>query len=506
MDPPFQPQLGDSLQPTEDGPTLNARRRGHAIIAWIGIVLACVGAVLMHLVPDPALTSVDGDDPIGLVQARYLVGSGQWFKDDREALDKLYKQAQRPLNVGSIGQRQRFVILAAELAGTEEARRVLRELDAELADPPRGDPPELTEAQADVQTLLHALYGVDARGDEHDLASIQLTDDQRELLVQHLGWFGRLALAPAPPEDQEQADRKAVLAPAWRVFLLLLVGVVLGVLAGFAGFVSLVVTGVLTIVGKVRSGLVAGAGPHAIYAETFAIWMFVFFGLQVAAGFVATASGMQAHQFAIAAGAFFVSLGVLLWPVLRGIPWRKVRTDIGWTVGRRPVLEPIFGVAGYAMTLPLLAVGLVFVIVFMMIQTALAGPVPTFAPTGGPAHPIITDLAQGHWWTRVQVLFVAVVAAPIVEETMFRGVLYRHLRDASARMGIVLSIGLSTFINTFVFAVIHPQGWVAMPALMALACGFTLMREWRGTVVPSMIMHAISNGLLMTFFMLLVAD
>ena len=45
-----------------------------------------------------------------------------------------------------------------------------------------------------------------------------------------------------------------------------------------------------------------------------------------------------------------------------------------------------------------------------------------------------------------------------------------------------------------------------MPALMALACGFTLMREWRGTVVPSMIMHAISNGLVMTCFMLLIAD
>ena len=45
-----------------------------------------------------------------------------------------------------------------------------------------------------------------------------------------------------------------------------------------------------------------------------------------------------------------------------------------------------------------------------------------------------------------------------------------------------------------------------MPALMALACGFTLMREWRGTVVPSMIIHGISNGLVMTFFILLVAD
>lgn len=505
MDPPFEPQPGDSLQPAEDWRTVKARRRGHAIIAWIGIVLACAVAVLMQRAPAEPSTSADGDDPMGVVlmkiQARHLVASGQWLKDDRKAL---YEQAQDLLNVGSVGQRQRFVILAAELAGTEEARRVLMELEAELAEPPLGDPPELSEAQTDIQALLHVMYGVKARGDESDPASDRLTDDQRDLLVQRLGWFGRLALAPR--EAQMQADRKAMLAPAYRVSLVLLVAVALGVLVGFAGSVGLVVTGVLMVVGKVRSGVVSGAGPHAIYAETFAIWMVVFFGLQAVAGLVAASPGMQAHHLALAAAAVFVSLGVLLWPVLRGISWRQIRTDIGWTLGRQPVLEPVFGVAGYAMVLPLLAAGVVIVFVLMMIQTALAGPVPTFAPAGGPAHPIITELAQGHWWAKVQVLFVAVVAAPIVEETMFRGVLYRHLRDASARMGIVLSILLSTFINTFVFAVIHPQGWVAMPALMALACGFTLMREWRGTVVPSMIIHAINNAVVMTFLILLVAD
>ncbi|MEE9294118.1 MAG: CPBP family intramembrane glutamic endopeptidase [Phycisphaerae bacterium] len=479
--------------------------RGHPVIAWVGIIGMCTFAIFMQRIAADEASTDGGDDPLGVlmmqIQARHLVASTDWLGVDPE---EAYEQAEVLLNTGSVGQRQRFVILAGELAGVEEARQVLAELAAELADPPRGDPPELTEDQADVQTLLHVLYGADARGDEPDLASVRLTDDQREQLVQHLGWFGRLALAP--PEAQGQADRKAVLAPAWRVLLLLLVVVVLGVFVGFAGSVGLVVTGILTVLGKVRSGLVAGGGSHAIYAETFAIWMVVFFGLQVAAGLVATAPGMQAHHLAIAAAAVFVSLGVLLWPVLRGISWRQIKTDIGWTLGRQPVLEPAFGVAGYAMTLPLLVVGLVFVIVLMMIQTALAGPVPTFAPMGGPAHPIISELAQGHWWVRVQVLFVAVVAAPIVEETMFRGVLYRHLRDASARMGIVLSILLSTFINTFVFAVIHPQGWVAMPALMALACGFTLMREWRGTVVPSMIIHAINNAVVMTVLILLVAD
>ena len=100
------------------------------------------------------------------------------------------------------------------------------------------------------------------------------------------------------------------------------------------------------------------------------------------------------------------------------------------------------------------------------------------------------------------VLLLAAVAAPIVEETMFRGVLYRHLRDATRSLGLLLSILVSATVNAFVFAVIHPQGWVAIPALMSLAYAFTLMREWRGSVIPSMIMHAVSNGLVMTLLIL----
>ena len=510
MDLIHELQPGDPLQRADDWRSVNEppSGRGHPVIAWACIIAACAFAVSVQRNAANVVSTDGGDDPIGVVmmkiQGRHSVTSGQRVKDDREALDKLYEQYERLLNVGSVGQRQRFVILAAELAGAEEARRVLRELDAELADPPQGDPPELTEAQADIQGLLQALYGPEASADDPDQGSSRLTEDQQELLVERLGWFGKLALAP--PGSPDEADRKSVLVPAYRVSIVVISALILGGLVGFAGFVGLMVMGVLTLVGKVRSGLLAGGGAHGIYAETFSIWMILFYGLQKAAELIASLPGMQDHHLIIAVGAFFASLGVLVWPVVRGVPWRQVRIDIGWTLGRKPALEPIFGVAGYAMTLPLLGVGVAVVFLLMLAQTAMAGPQPTFAPSGGPAHPIITDLAQGQWWATAQVLLLAIVAAPIVEETMFRGVLYRHLRDASARMGLVLSVLVSTLINTFVFAVIHPQGWVAMPLLMALACGFTLMREWRGTVVPSMIIHGISNGLVMTMLILLVAD
>jgi membrane protease YdiL (CAAX protease family) len=65
------------------------------------------------------------------------------------------------------------------------------------------------------------------------------------------------------------------------------------------------------------------------------------------------------------------------------------------------------------------------------------------------------------------------------------------------------SVVLSALIVSLLFAAIHPQGLAAIPALMALAFGFNLAREWRGTLVPSMVAHAINNGLLLTLFLLI---
>src|SRR5262249_52979121 len=60
-----------------------------------------------------------------------------------------------------------------------------------------------------------------------------------------------------------------------------------------------------------------------------------------------------------------------------------------------------------------------------------------------------------------------------------------------------LSFLLSAFVVSFLFAVVHPQGFVAIPALMSLAFGFAIFREWRGSLLPCMVAHGISNGLML---------
>ena len=94
------------------------------------------------------------------------------------------------------------------------------------------------------------------------------------------------------------------------------------------------------------------------------------------------------------------------------------------------------------------------------------------------------------------VFLTACVAAPIVEETMFRGVLYRHLRDCSAGWQRWASIMFAAVINGLIFASIHPQGILGVPVLATLAIGFSLAREWRGSLLSSIVMHGVHNALI----------
>jgi membrane protease YdiL (CAAX protease family) len=204
-----------------------------------------------------------------------------------------------------------------------------------------------------------------------------------------------------------------------------------------------------------------------------------------------------------------MSLIAIGWPVLRGVSWADVRRDIGLTPGRQPAIEPIIGAACYTMALPMMLVGLAITYVLLAHAGALGAVGPredSFAPTPTPAHPIVGYMASGGGWLRLQVFFLACVVAPLVEETFFRGVLYRHLREASRRFGSVLSVLLSATLMNFVFAGLHPQGILAIPPLMALAYGLTIAREWRGTLVPGMVAHGINNGLLLLFLTLALGE
>jgi membrane protease YdiL (CAAX protease family) len=193
--------------------------------------------------------------------------------------------------------------------------------------------------------------------------------------------------------------------------------------------------------------------------------------------------------------ATFGSLAALAWPVVRGVPFREVRSDIGLHAGRGPIVETLAGIGGYAIALPLLAAGAIV----MLILTRI------FEGEGTPSHPAVEGIASAGRLGLVAILFLACVAAPVVEEIMFRGVLYRHLRDATGRAGIVLSFAGSALISSVLFAAIHPQGLLFIPVLSGLAIGLCITRELRGSLWPCMVAHALTNFVTVTLNVVLVA-
>jgi membrane protease YdiL (CAAX protease family) len=95
----------------------------------------------------------------------------------------------------------------------------------------------------------------------------------------------------------------------------------------------------------------------------------------------------------------------------------------------------------------------------------------------------------------IMLLFMlASVVAPFVEEIAFRGLLYGHLRAVVAPRMRFISLLVAAIGSSFIFAVIHPQGVLFVPALGGLAVGFCIFRELRGSLVAPMVAHAVNNA------------
>ncbi|MEX0710999.1 MAG: type II CAAX endopeptidase family protein [Pirellulales bacterium] len=462
---------------------------GHPWLAWSVVALmVAMLFVVRAFVPDRGKGAAELQRIVLEQQLKYMVGAGQMVTPDQRK--QLYEQLTTLLK-GSLSDRLRLAVLAGELIGPAQALAELEEVQRRLE---QADDPQRKNLGR-LRAALERLYR-DYEAGKWDALSLDAAD--RQLLVDELGWFGQLALAPAAGPDRDA--RQQVLAPAQRILVVFLAGFTAFVMVGLAGLVGLVAVVIMLCGGWVRAAVADQTGRGAVYAETFALWMFLYLMLSVAAQFVL---GDRVGLLAPAT-AMLVSLSALAWPVLRGVPWELVCQDVGLLRGRGILVEAVAGLATYAMAIPMMVVGLLLTLLLMWIQSVVA-PGAGLDPADAPSHPIVEVLLHSGWWGRVQLLVLASVIAPLVEETMFRGVLYRHLREATARFGFIGSILASGLLVSFVFAVVHPQGPLAVPALMSLALAFTLAREWRGSLIAAMVAHGINNGVVMALLIFIAA-
>ena len=110
-----------------------------------------------------------------------------------------------------------------------------------------------------------------------------------------------------------------------------------------------------------------------------------------------------------------------------------------------------------------------------------------FWPDLAPQDSVKIFLESGHWGTRLIMAGAAVVVAPLVEETVFRGFVYGVLKRFAEPF-------FAAIISSALFALAHFHLGSAVP-LFVLALGFTGAYERTGSLMVPMLMHALFNGI-----------
>jgi membrane protease YdiL (CAAX protease family) len=100
-------------------------------------------------------------------------------------------------------------------------------------------------------------------------------------------------------------------------------------------------------------------------------------------------------------------------------------------------------------------------------------------------------LAQGPL-IRMAIACVAALSAPLVEEVVYRGVVFGGLQRS---VGMPLTVGLVTLL----FFIVHvPQywgGWAGLTMLALLSLTLTALRAATGSILPSIVLHYAFNGI-----------
>lgn len=362
--------------------------------------------------------------------------------------------------------RVRVAIVAGELVGADAALKRLSQISVDKAD--EGVVTDVNE--------LGELY-----------SGAELGESQRDRLIARHAWFGKLAASfGLPDEDPLRAE---VLAGANRVGKIFLFGLGGAGVVAFIGLGLFITAIILFATGAMRTRYVPPAPGGSTGIETFALFLSAFLIVQIVIGSLQALIGDAAGI--VGSVLIWSLLLVPLWPLMRGATWSELRQSLGWHRGAGVVREIGSGVVGYVAGLPIVAAGVGITLLIMQLVALFSGSEP--AP---PSHPLPDELGSGGILAAIQLVLMATVWAPVVEESIFRGALFNHLRGT-------LHPIVAGLIVAFIFAAIHPQGLIAIPALMSLGFVFCLLREWRGSLIASMVAHGLNNGMVVTLLLIL---
>ena len=108
-------------------------------------------------------------------------------------------------------------------------------------------------------------------------------------------------------------------------------------------------------------------------------------------------------------------------------------------------------------------------------------------------------LVESSMYARVATALVAVVTAPLVEEFVYRGVLYSAVERAA---GKVISIVVVSLLFSGVHVLQYSENIGVILVITILSFTLTLSRAYTGSLVPPFLIHLVFNGIQAVFIIL----
>ncbi len=350
------------------------------------------------------------------------------------------------------------------------------------------------------EKLAEAEKTVKYAGSEEDFAILrtildggaeQLTESQRTALTERHGYFARLAWTLGKP-DTDPARKPYVQGGGALIAFLGALGVffVLLVLASMTCFIIMIVR---IAGGRIRRTFVPPAPGGSVYLEMVAVMAGSFLLLQLAGGALASLvvkKGAEPPEWLlpVSLAMQWLLFPVIFWPLLRGVSFAEHRRRMGWTSGKGVFREIGAGLFAYMASLPVLAAVLLLtlgVMAFYQYVTKAVGREPE--PID---NEIVKIIAEGNGLVLFMFFLLATIWAPVVEEGVFRGALYRHLRARWVVPGAAV-------VSAVAFGAMHGYAVFLLLPVITLGTLFALLREWRGSMIAGMTVHAVHNGVLL---------
>lgn len=233
--------------------------------------------------------------------------------------------------------------------------------------------------------------------------------------------------------------------------------------------------------------------PGSVWLETVAVFLTGFLGVKLASMGLHVIDESGSWTITATLALQWMLVTAIFWPVVRGMSWERWRGEIGWHTGRGVWREIGSGLLAYYGAAPLYF--LLAIVVFLI--ASLAAYLMGNDPPSADASRLFDIISDGGFLQKALLFSLAVFWAPIVEESIFRGALYRHLRRS-------WPVWVAALGSAAVFAAMHGYMFMQLVLVGSLGLMFALMREWRGSLIPSVTAHAVHNFTALTLQFVIV--